>query len=155
MIEIYTVNRTSATISEDINFIHSCWGNENNRNFYQDCILNSGNTSDGLPEFYIARSKKSGEIAGCCALLRNDLISRQDLYPWLACLFVVKEYRNQLIGKQLIAFTIERAEKLGFRDLYLCTDHDSYYEKYNWDFFTNGYSSRGEHGRIYKFKIIK
>jgi len=35
-------------------------------------------------------------VAGCCALLTNDLISRQDLWPWLACLYVEPDYRGGL-----------------------------------------------------------
>ncbi|OKP98256.1 GNAT family N-acetyltransferase [Paenibacillus sp. P46E] len=63
-------------------------------------MLHSMKTEDGLPRFYIA--VQNGSIIGIYALLRNDLISRQDVFPWLACLYVVPEFRGQKMGAKLL-----------------------------------------------------
>ncbi len=48
------------------------------------------------------------EIIGSYALLTNDIISRQDLMPWFACLFVNENYRNQGLAEELISHGFKR-----------------------------------------------
>lgn len=86
------------------------------------------NTDRDLPIFYIALENES--IIGTYALLRNDLISRQDIFPWLACLYVSPGHRGRRIGSRLLKHALEEAEKKGHSKLYLCTDLTGYYEKY-------------------------
>ena len=66
-----------------VSYFVSCWGNENNFKFYEDCIINSIDVKVPLPKFYLALDD-TGSIIGSYALLTNDLISRQDLMPWFA-----------------------------------------------------------------------
>src|SRR3954469_21029064 len=75
------------------------WGSETNYKFYEDCMLQSTTTSSDLPRFYVAIEE--GKIIGTYALLRNDINSRQDLCPWLACLFVDENHRCKEIGSKL------------------------------------------------------
>jgi N-acetylglutamate synthase-like GNAT family acetyltransferase len=75
---------------------------------------------------------KNNEIIGCSALITNDFISRHDLYPWMACLFVEEKERGKEYGNLLMKFAEKEAKKIGFTDIYLTTDHDGYYEKYGW-----------------------
>ncbi|WP_423055741.1 GNAT family N-acetyltransferase [Bacillus atrophaeus] len=84
------------------------------------------------------------------ALLRNDLISRQDLFPWLACLFVVPKLRGNEIGCALLRHALKEAHRKGFENLYLCTDLEGYYEKYGWVYIKNGYIFNGEPAKLYK-----
>ncbi|MFS0881841.1 GNAT family N-acetyltransferase [Bacillus sp. 7586-K] len=106
------------------------WGNENNYKFYEDAIVHSCTTSSDIPRFYVAI--ENGQIIGTYALLRNDLNSRQDLCPWLACLYVVEEYRGSAIGSKLLQHSLQEAAKKGYDKLYLSTDLEDYYEKYGW-----------------------
>lgn len=89
-------------------------------------MIHSGKTEDGIPRFYAAIENK--EIMGTYALIRNDLNSRQDLHPWLACLYVDPNSRGKKLGARLLDHTIEEAAKLGFNKLYLQTDLEGYYE---------------------------
>jgi GNAT superfamily N-acetyltransferase len=106
------------------------WGNEHNYKFYQDCMIHSCKTEDEIPSFYIALI--DDYIVGTFALIRNDLNSRQDIYPWLACLYVLPEHRGKEIGSRLLKHAIEETSRKGFENLYLSTDLEGYYEKYGW-----------------------
>nr|WP_256702194.1 GNAT family N-acetyltransferase [Paenibacillus sp. P32E] len=110
-------------------------------------MLHSMKTEDGLPRFYIA--VQNGSIIGTYALLRNDLISRQDVFPWLACLYVVPEFRGQKMGAELLQHALQKSRELGHDNLYLCTDLDGYYERLGWSHFTNGYIFNGTEMNIY------
>lgn len=113
-----------------INVFWEQWGNEHNYKFYQDCMIHSCKTTDEIPRFYIALKNEC--IIGTFALIRNDLNSRQDLYPWLACLYVDPDYRGKEIGSQLLQHAIQETSNKGFEKLYLSTDLEGYYEKYGW-----------------------
>lgn len=124
------------------------WGTEENFTFYQDCMIHSGKTEDGIPRFYAAIENE--EIMGTYALIRNDLNSRQDLHPWLACLYVDPNSRGKKLGARLLDHAIEEAAKLGFKKLHLQTDLQGYYEKYGWTHSGEVYGASGDSVKLYE-----
>lgn len=124
------------------------WGSPSNYEFYRDCMLHSCQTESDLPRFYIAVQNNS--IVATYALLRNDLISRQDLFPWLACLYVVPEMRGNKLGSFLLEHAVQETQKKELKHLYLSTDLDGYYEKYGWTHLTTGYLFNGDAAKIYE-----
>ncbi|MNK32508.1 hypothetical protein D3C87_509700 [compost metagenome] len=58
---------------------------------YEDCISNSINAKQSLPQWYIL--EKDGEIIGCAGLITNDFISRMDLYPWICAIYIEEKHR--------------------------------------------------------------
>ena len=46
----------------------------------------------------------------------------------------------------------KQAALLGFKKLYLATDHIGYYEKSQWNYIANGYHPWGEESRIYEIE---
>jgi len=100
---------------------------------------------------YIAVYKK--EVIGVVSLWGNDLMSRQDLEPWMATLYVKKSYRGQEVGKRLQEKCIEVARSLGYRNLYLITHHTGYYERYGWTFLEDTPLSQGERVHIYQYAL--
>ncbi|MBK7968444.1 MAG: GNAT family N-acetyltransferase [Bacteroidetes bacterium] len=117
-------------LSYGIDYIWKCCGSESNFEFYKDAIGNAAKTAASVPEFYIATL--AGEIVGCVALITNDLNSRQDLFPWLACLYVDEKYRNRNIAGQLMDRVLTDAAKGGIFKVYLSTDLENFYEKKGW-----------------------
>ena len=93
---------------------------------------------------------EEGNIIETYALLRKDLNSRQDLYPWLACLFVSNEYRGNEIGSKLLQHGLNEAAKKGYEKLYLSTDLEGYYEKYGWENSGIVYGVSGGHIKLYE-----
>jgi GNAT superfamily N-acetyltransferase len=148
MYSIINVKDYPGGLEKAVSYIHSKWGKPENYPFYLDAITHSSESGKPLPRFYLLL--KQEEIAGCYALLTNDLISRQDLYPWLGCLFIEKTERGQQLGNLLMQHGIAEAGKLGFATVYLTTDHDGYYEKYGWQRIEDGYDFWGNSTRIYQ-----
>lgn len=146
-IEIIELTKRADLIENAADYFWSCWGNENNYNFYKDCISNSLNENNPLPKFYLVLDKSV--IVGAYAILTNDLISRQDLMPWLACLHVNEAYRKQGIAGKLLRHGLEEAKRKGYDQLYLSTDLDGFYEKHGWSHIADGYNVVDDKLKIY------
>jgi len=134
-------------LEEAVQFFWCRWGSETNREFYRDAMVHSMDPDVDLPKFYVLL--KEDRMAGSYALLRNDLISRQDLHPWVACLYVVPGERGKGLGGFLLDDACKQAKKRGFSVVYLCTSLIGYYEKYGWIHYGTGYTLNGEQARIY------
>ena len=135
-------------VDKAVDFFWTCWGNEKNFNFYRDCIVHSLHQDVPLPKFYLALDD-GGNIAGTYALLTNDLISRQDLMPWFACLFVKEEHRNRGIAASLLEHGLLEANRKGYPVLYLYTDLVNFYERKGWQHICNGYNVGNLEVKIY------
>jgi len=86
---------------------------------------------DKIPCTFIAI--ENDECIGTVALFSNDLQEREDLTPWLAALYVRKDYRAMGVAKELINKIEKTAKKFGYNKLYLRTEHASeYYKKLGW-----------------------
>ncbi|HDR4424286.1 MULTISPECIES: GNAT family N-acetyltransferase [Bacillus] len=124
------------------------WGEEGGRAFYEDCMTNALTDPNDIPSFYIA--KVNDKIIGTYALIRNDLNSRQDLSPWLACLFVDEKFRGNSIGAKLLNHGLLEAAKRGYQFLYLTSDLKDYYEKYGWEKIGVAYGPSGGYIPLFK-----
>jgi N-acetylglutamate synthase-like GNAT family acetyltransferase len=93
------------------------------------------------------------QIIGSYALLTNAIVSRQDLMPWFACLFVDKKYRSQGLAEELINHVINEPQKKGFNTLYLSTNLNDFYEKKGWNYDSKGYAVSADTIKIYSKEI--
>ena len=152
-IYIAEVDKQYSPIETAIDFFWSCWGSESNRPFYEDCIRHSVFDSQALPKFYVLLQGQA--IIGSYALLRNDIISRQDLVPWLACLYVQEGFRGRGLATRLLRHGLTESAKLSFPYLYLSTDIEGFYEKNGWTYLQEGYGLNGDPFRIYRHACPK
>lgn len=75
----------------------------------------------------------NGEPVGSASLVESDMETHPHLQPWLASVFVTKQYRRQGIATQLIQHCIDNASQLGVETLYLFTpDQANFYQKRGW-----------------------
>jgi GNAT superfamily N-acetyltransferase len=146
--EIVKLQDRNSQFEKAIQVFWRQWGNEKNYKFYEDAMIHSCTTSSDIPRFYVAIEK--GHIIGTYALLRNDLNSRQDLCPWLACLYVEEEHRGREIGSKLLQHGLKEAAKKGYEKLFLSTDLENYYEKYGWRNCGVVYGVSGGHIKLYE-----
>ena len=151
MCQIVNVKDYSGGIEEGARYIHGKWGNEGNFMFYFDAMVHSSNEKEGLPRFYLLL--KGDEIVGCYALIVNDLISRNDLMPWFACLFVEETERGNRLSQKMFDHAVKEAGNAYFTALYLTTDHEGFYEKFGWERIEDSYDVSGEKTRIYRMHI--
>ena len=148
-ISIISVREHPEYLDRAVDYFASKWGID--RKVYEDCIGNSIITESSLPRWYLML--KNEDIIGSYGLIANDFISRQDLWPWLAALYVEESERGSALGSRLLAHGRREAVKLGFSKLYLCTDHIGYYEKYGWRYIGDGFGVSGNAHRIYEIYI--
>jgi len=86
---------------------------------------------DNIPITIIALA--GGTVVGTATLRQSDLKERRDLRPWMASVYVDRNYRNKGVGSALV-LSIERiATSLGFRRIHLYTpDRQSFYGRLSW-----------------------
>jgi N-acetylglutamate synthase-like GNAT family acetyltransferase len=107
---------------------------------------------DLVPSTFIA---KGNQLMGSSAIIENDMDTRPELTPWLASVFVAKEFRNQGIGSRLVKHVIEKARKAGIRELYLFTpDRVAFYERLGWQVLNNEEEYRGHWVTVMSCKIL-
>ncbi|MCC5910010.1 MAG: GNAT family N-acetyltransferase [Clostridiaceae bacterium] len=128
------------------------WGNEKNYRSYKSIIENSL-SEDNLPQTFVALI--DDKPVGTVGLWRCDLMSRQDLYPWLASLYVEPDYRGQGIGTKLQNFLVEHSKELGYEEIFLYTELMDYYEKTGWEYIGDSITPKGEEVRMYKIQTGK
>lgn len=112
-----------------IEWLNDGFGGENSREFYKG-IINNSLRDKYLPITFVAI--ENNELVGTVGVWRGDLLSRQDLYPWISALVVHKNYRNKGIGKVLQQYALNYCSSLNFKEAYLYTDIENYYEKSAW-----------------------
>lgn len=126
------------------------WGNEKNFKRYEMIIRNSMDP-DNLPQTFVAIEK--GEAIATVGLWRCDLMSRQDLFPWLASLYVDPAYRSQGIGKKLQEYIVNYCKEKKFDKVYLYTDLVGYYETTGWKLIDYGWTEDMEKVNIYEYNL--
>ena len=146
--KIISVKENPECKDRAIRYFQSKWATEQSMMVYEDCITHCITTSNPLPQWYILMEED--KIIDCAGLITNDFISRMDLYPWVCAIYIEEEYRGNAYGTILMEKAKIDAKAGGFNDLYLCTDHIGYYEKYGFEYIGTGYHPWGDRSRIYK-----
>ncbi len=119
------------------------------RAIYLDSIEDGIQTVRTLPRWYLLLDGEE-RIIGGFGLILNDFVDRVDLFPYLCALFVEPHARGQALGSRMLEHARIEAAALGFKKIYLCTDHIGYYEKYGWRHIGTGSHPWGETSRIYE-----
>ena len=110
-------------------WLWQAFGSESSRPFFASIMASSLRGAD-LPVTWVALD---GEKAvGTVGLWRCDLISRQDLFPWLAALYVDESYRGRGLSERLQQTVMAESRLRGFTDLYLYSACADYYERFGW-----------------------
>lgn len=68
-------------------------------------------------------------------------------------LLLKNHIKKKWIGKKLQQKCIEETTKMDYKNLYLITEHENYYEKIGWEFLENAPLGDGHYEKIYKYKL--
>lgn len=131
-------------------WLFQAFGSENSRDFFAS-IVNSSLRPEGLPVTFVALL--DDKPVGTVGLWRCDLISRQDLYPWLAALYIDESQRGCGLGAQLQHHLEAFSRRTGFRELYLYATFANYYERFGWQYIGDGLDYPDQPVRLYRKDI--
>ena len=72
----------------------------------------------------------SGRVYGWAGSLAKDEVTSDELSPWITPLLIHPDERGHNYGKLLLEHARGEAGRLGFKHVYLTTNHIGYYEKF-------------------------
>lgn len=129
MIEIVSLSDAPQFADQIIDWQWRAFGEATSRAFFAS-VVNSSLIGADFPVTFVA--VEAGRAVGTVGFWRCDLISRQDLFPWLAALYVDEHYRGRGVSGQLQQTVIDCCRQRGDRHLYLYSACADYYERFGW-----------------------
>ena len=105
-----------------------------------------------IPQWYLAVTEE-GEIAGGMGVIENDFHTRPDLTPNVCAVYVEPAFRGKGLGRRMMENLCRDMAQMGQRDLYLLTDHTSFYEKLGWQFQEMVRENGGDFARCYHISL--
>lgn len=148
--KIISVREQPQYAGQIIAYLQQCWS-QVSPIIYSDSVNHCIGAARPLPQWYVL--KKDDQLIGCAGLITNDFNSRMDLYPWLCALYIDENHRGNGYGQMLIEKAKEDTRRFGFTNLYLCTDHIGYYEKYGFGYIGDAYHPWDKQSRIYAIDL--
>lgn len=131
-------------------WIWQAFGTSDSRDFFASIVATSQREGQ-LPLTFVA--VEGEKLVGTVGLWRCDLISRQDLYPWLAALYIDENQRGRGLGAKLQQHVIEHARALGYPQLYLYSACKDYYERFGWEYIGDGLDYPDKVVHLYKYVL--
>ena len=107
------------------------------RQSMEDCLRRRA----PVPQWYVILD--GDHIIAGLGVIENDFHDRRDLAPNLCALYVEPEYRGRGLAGELLSFAARDMAALGTGTLYLITEHDSFYERYGWEYLCTAHPEDG------------
>lgn len=120
------------------------------RTFFASIVEHS-QTPGALPITFVA--VEGERLLGTVGLWRCDLISRQDLYPWMAALYVAPEARGQGLAGKLQQHVIGYARAQGYTELFLYSACRDFYERFGWQYIGEGLDYPASAVSLYRYDL--
>lgn len=117
---------------------------------YLDSMEDSLEPGAVVPRWYVVCDQE--KIIAGLGVIENDFHERKDLTPNVCAVYVDQEYRNRGIAGQMLNHLCADMKAAGIETLYLLTDHDSFYERYGWEFYCMVQGDGEELSRMYIHK---
>ncbi|NRG23073.1 GNAT family N-acetyltransferase [Klebsiella michiganensis] len=114
-------------------------------------IVEHSQTPGALPITFVA--VEGERLLGTIGLWRCDLISRQDLYPWMAALYVAPEARGQGLAGKLQQHVIGYARAQGYTELFLYSACRDFYERFGWQYIGEGLDYPASAVSLYRYDL--
>jgi len=147
--KIITINQNDRYFKEFVNINFNWWGYK--KDFTLDTMIKHylDSLDQKLPKLRALISNDT--LVGFYEINEKDYVDEADYTPYLANVYIKEEYRKRGYSTLLINDSIEYTKELGYKDLYLHSKHENYYEKYNFEFIGEVETKYGNK-RIFKHK---
>ena len=89
------------------------------------------------------------KLVGFISIFPNDCDECIDLKPWYATMYVKKEYRGKGYSKILNEAILKEAKKRNYKEIYLRTNLNNYYEKFGAKFI----KKLKDNDKLYRFDL--
>lgn len=120
------------------------------REFFHSIVEHS-QTPGALPLTFIALEDE--RLVGTVGLWRCDLITRQDLFPWLAALYVDDAARGKRLAGLLQQHVISCAAQAGYETLHLWSACRDFYERYGWQYMGDALEYPDKTVHLYRYSL--
>lgn len=112
------------------NWFHEKWGIplEAYIESMEECLVQK----NIVPQWYLA--VEGDRILAGMGVIENDFHDRKDLAPNVCAVYTEPDVRGKGIAGELLNYVCADMKEKGIATLYLVTDHDSFYERYGWEF---------------------
>lgn len=147
ILPLYAVPQYGPQVTD---WLWQAFGTSDSRDFFASIVATSQREGE-MPLTFVA--VEGDKLVGTVGLWRCDLISRQDLYPWLAALYIDEKQRGRGLGAQLQQHVIEYARTLGYPQLYLYSACKDYYERFGWQYIGDGLDYPNKSVHLYRFTL--
>lgn len=129
--EILKLRENPALLDKAARWFHEKWGIDEAayRESMEECLEGIG----PVPQWYVC--VEDGAIIGGLGVIENDFHDRKNLAPNVCAVYTEEAHRGRGIAGALLGTVCADMAALGVHTLYLLTDHDSFYERYGWEFF--------------------
>lgn len=144
--QIKTITKDNRYFKEFINFCYKWFGEEKSLSIEE--IRKNYPLDDNLPKIRVLIINDT--LIGFYEINEKDNIDDEEYKPYLATVYVREEYRKRGYSTILINDAIKYAESLGYKDLYLHSRIENYYEKYGFEFLKEVKTKYGNK-RIFKY----
>jgi len=147
IVPLYEAPQFAGTVTD---WLWQAFGDSLPRDFFASIIAHSQRPG-ALPLTFIALDGE--KLLGTVGLWRCDLISRQDLWPWLAALYVDEAARGQGLAGLLQKQVIEYAREQGYAQLHLYSACRDFYERYGWHYIGDGLDYPDTTVHLYRYDL--
>lgn len=94
---------------------------------------------------------KENTLIGFISIFSSDCDECVDLTPWYATMYIKKEYRGHGYSKILNDAILKESKKRKYKEIFLKTELNNYYEKFGAKFIRKLNSGES----LYKFELYK
>ena len=129
--EIVSLTAAPQHAEQLTDWLWRAFGCDASRDFFASIIQSSLSGAE-FPVTFVALEQ--GRAIGTVGFWRCDLISRQDLFPWLAALYVDEPARGTGLSEALQDHVIGWARERGYPELWLWSTFGGYYERFGWQY---------------------
>lgn len=147
ILPLYSVPHHAEHVTD---WLWQAFGSDDSRDFFASVVATSQRAGE-LPMTFVA--VEGEQLLGTVGLWRCDLISRQDLYPWLAALYIDERQRGRGLGARLQQHVIDYARHLGYPQLHLYSACKEYYERFGWQYIGDGLDYPNKSVHLYQFTL--